>query len=96
MHNYGGFEANDIIPAADHIIPPAIADILSKLSAEGTVIPKAVEAAVDLGGLENESPAFAQGNNLLHEFGGFSVSHKGKSVLKGDREVKEAAAAVEG
>jgi hypothetical protein len=77
MHDDGGFEADDVIAAADHVIPPAIADVFAKLDAERAVIPKAVDAAVDFGRLKDKSTSFAQGNDLFHQVGGIRFSHKG-------------------
>ena len=78
MHDDGGFEADDVVAALGHGAPPGFLDVALEFGAERAVIPEAVEAAVDFGGLENESPAFAEGNDFLHQLGGFSVSHKGQ------------------
>ena len=59
VHDDGGFQADDIIAAADHVIPPSVADVFFQLDAQRAVIPEAVDAAVDFRRLKNESPALA-------------------------------------
>jgi hypothetical protein len=52
------------------VLPPRFAQVLLQLRAERTVIPKAVDAAVDLGGLINEPAALAERHDLIHALGG--------------------------
>ena len=73
----GGVEADDGDGVAvgadggcdDHVFPPAIAEVVFELCAQRTEIPKAVIAAIDVGGLENEAAAFAEGDDVFHVFG---------------------------
>ena len=63
----GGIEADDGDGVAvradgggdDHVFPPAIAQVVFKLSSQRAEIPKAVITAIDVGGLEDEAAAFA-------------------------------------
>lgn len=66
MHDDRSFQAHDIIAELGHGAPPGFFDIALEFSAQWTVIPESVQAAVNLRGLKNETPAFAQGDNLLH------------------------------
>src|SRR6185312_7060695 len=81
MHDDGGFEADDVITTADHVVPPAIADVFAKLDSERTVVPEAVDAAVDFGRLKNKSTSFAQGNDLVHQVGTIRFNHKNAQSL---------------
>lgn len=66
MSENGSIESEDIIAFQYVFSPPQIFEVPFDLSAEGAVIPASVQPAVDFGGLEDESFAFAQGNNLFH------------------------------
>ena len=70
VHDDGGLEADDVVAAAHHVVPPAVADVFLQLGAERAVVEKAVEAAVDFGRGENEAAAFAERDDALHEVGG--------------------------
>ncbi len=76
MHDDGGFEAHDVVAAPHHVVPPAIADVLLQFHAQRAVIPKAVDAAVNFGRLENETASFAERNDLFHQFTGLRLSHR--------------------
>jgi hypothetical protein len=69
MSENGSIESEDIIAFQYVFSPPQIFEVPFDLSAEGAVIPASVQPAVDFGGLEDESFAFAQGNNLFHAIG---------------------------
>ena len=51
---------------ADHVLPPALLHVLLELDAEGTIVPEAVDAAVDFTRLKDETTSAAQGHQLLH------------------------------
>ena len=53
----------------DHIVPPSVFNIAFEQYAERTVVPKAVESAIDFGRLKQKAPAFAQGNEMFHLHG---------------------------
>jgi hypothetical protein len=52
--------------AERHRPPPLLFYIPQKFNAQRTVIPAAIQASVNLTGLEDKSPALAEGNDLLH------------------------------
>jgi hypothetical protein len=80
MHDDGGVEAHDVLALAGHGVPPQFLHVALQLGTERAVIPKAVDAAVDFGGLKNESAAFAQRHDLLHAVVRFRFSHRTGSV----------------
>ena len=83
VHDDGSLDADDVVAAADHVVPPAVADVLLELHAEGAVVEKAVESAVDFGGLENEAAAFRERNDGFHEVRGLGLSgHKGDGLAE--------------
>src|SRR5205823_4578628 len=45
---------------ADHVLPPDFLDVALQFNPERTVVPESVDAAINLAGLEDESPAAAQ------------------------------------
>src|SRR5262249_55571209 len=62
---------------ADHRIPPEIAEVVLELDAERPVVPEPVDAAIDLGALENEATALAEGDQLLHQGRAGRGRHRG-------------------
>ena len=66
VHDNGGFDADDVFAAADHVVPPAVADVFLELAAEGAVVEETVEAAVDFGGLEDETAALRERDDAVH------------------------------
>ncbi len=69
MHEDGGVEPLDVVPGVDHGPPPAVLHVLLELHPERTVVPDRAEAPVDLRGLEDEPPALAEGDQLVHQGG---------------------------
>ena len=63
----GGIQADDVFAAADHGLPPLALDVFLQLGAEGPVVPGRTGATIDLTGLENESPALGEGNDLVED-----------------------------
>ena len=53
-------EADDVLAAGDHRLPPLPLDVLLELDAQGPVVPRRAGAAVDLAGGEDEPAALAQ------------------------------------
>ena len=66
MGNDRTIESDHVVAFAHHHAPPVILEVALQLDAERTVIPDAIEPAVDLAGLENEAAPFAQADDLLH------------------------------
>ena len=66
MHDDRGIEADDIVAVAGHRAPPGVAEVALQFRAERAVIPEATDAAVDLGGLEDEAAPLAEADDLLH------------------------------
>ena len=60
VHDDRGVEADDVLAPLDGVVPPGVADVALELRAHGAVVPEAVEAAVDLGGGEDEARALAE------------------------------------
>jgi hypothetical protein len=52
-----------------HGVPPRVAEVVLQLDAERPVVPEAVDAAVDLRGLEDEATTAAEGDEALHQRG---------------------------
>ena len=65
-HENGAIHADDIVPMLGHTFPPVVLQVAFQGDAEGAVIPGSIEAAVDLGGWEDESSAFAEGHDFFH------------------------------
>ena len=55
-----------LVIRGDHVAPPGLADVPFQFHAQRTVVPKALQAAVDLARLEQEPPPLAQGHQLIH------------------------------
>ncbi len=70
VHDDRGLKPDDVVAAAHHVVPPAVADVLLQLGPERAVVEEAVEAAVDFGGLENEAAALGERDNVVHRDGG--------------------------
>src|ERR1039457_2537404 len=66
VHDDRGLDPDDVIPPPDHVVPPAVADVLLQLGAHGAEVEEPVDPAVDLGGLEDESAALAQRHDRFH------------------------------
>ena len=81
MHDDAGVEAGDVVALLGHAAPPVLFDVTLEFRAEWAVVPKAVDAAVDLRRLENKSPAFAERHDLFHQLVGLRFSHKERAVL---------------
>src|SRR5205085_8791587 len=56
----------NVVAFADHDSPPIIFHVPLQLHAEWSIIPAAVQAAVDFARLENESAPLAQADDLFH------------------------------
>ena len=61
-----------------HVPPPAVTEVVLELRTERTVVPEAVEAAVDLGCRVDESAALAERDELLHQGGTFGATGHGR------------------
>ena len=66
MHDDCRIEPNDVFPHAGHAFPPQFFHVALQFGAERAVIPEAIQAAVNLAGLEDEPPAFAEADDLFH------------------------------
>ena len=81
MHDDGGIQTDDILPVAGHGTPPGVAEIPLQFCSERAVVPESPDSSVDLRGLVDEAPAFAETDDLLHAgVGGGWFGHKGKGV----------------
>src|SRR3954468_4417071 len=77
MHQDRGVDPLDVLARAHHRVPPAVLEILLQLDAERAVIPDGSRAAVDLGGLEDESSPLAERHELLEDVGVGLCRHGG-------------------
>ena len=73
VHDDGGLDADDVVAELDQGAPPVALDVVLELDAEGAVVPEPAEAAVDLGGLEDEAAALAEGDERIHVWLGHAV-----------------------
>jgi len=64
VHEDRGIEAFDVMPGG-HCAPPGIFQVAEHLNAKRTVIPAAVEPAIDLGRLKNKAAPFGERYDLL-------------------------------
>ena len=72
--NDGRIDADDLHRAAvradggrdDHILPPAVAQVVFQLDSQRAVIPESVDSAIDFRGCEDKTATFAEGNNVFH------------------------------
>ena len=69
VHQDRGVEPLDVVARAHHRVPPAVLEVLLQLDAERTVVPHGPGAAVDLGGLEDESAPLAERHELFDDVG---------------------------
>ncbi len=90
-HDDRGLQADHVVAPPGHPMPPMRFDVLLEFRAQGTVIPKPVDPAVDFRRRVNETLAFAQGHDFFHPFAGFSVSHRTGSVREQTAGVKKRA-----
>ena len=74
IHQNGGVQAHVVLVLLDELLPPGLFDVVLQLHAQGAVVPGIGETAVDLAAGEDKSPAFAQGNDLVHGF--FRIFHR--------------------
>ena len=82
MHEDRRIQPLDVVPGANHGVPPAILEIFLEFDAEWAIIPDGSGAAIDLRGLEDEAASLRQGHQLIHYVR--VVGHAGK--LGGKRE----------
>src|SRR5204863_3913043 len=76
MHDDAGFEAGDVVARLGEAAPPVVFDVAFELGAERAVVPEAIDAAVDFGGLKDEPAPFAEGNNLFHAVSALARVHR--------------------
>ena len=67
MHEDRRIESFDVVAGAHHGVPPAILDVALELDAQRAVVPDRAEAAVDLGGLEDEAAPLAERDQFVHQ-----------------------------
>jgi hypothetical protein len=72
-------DTDDVVAAAHHVAPPAIADVFLQFDAEWAVVEEAGQAAVDFRGLEDEATALRERDDGIHGHGGGGgfAGHKG-------------------
>ena len=85
VHDDRGVQTYHVVPELGHGAPPALFDVALQLSPQRTVVPEAVQAPVDLRGLEDQPPPLAQRHNLLHQPAGTCFSHRPASLSQPTR-----------
>ena len=68
-------ETHHVLALGHRRAPPGLTHVAQQLDAERAVVVGVADPPVDLGGLEHESPALAQGDDLVHQ-GGFGLGHR--------------------
>ncbi len=63
---WGARYALRLVVMSDHVVPPCLLEVAFEFHAERAIIPRSVQAAVDLARREYEAPPFAQRDNFLH------------------------------
>src|SRR5208337_838374 len=72
IHDDRAIEPNDVVAHLDVVAPPGLFDIPLQFDAERTVVPEAVDSAIDLARGEDEPSTLAQRDQLVH----FQVHHQ--------------------
>ena len=62
----GAGRDEQFVVAGDHVPPPCLADVPLEFHAHRSVVPKALQPAVNLARLEEKSAPLAQGDQLVH------------------------------
>ena len=91
MHDDRGVDADAILALLGHAAPPVVLDVALEFRAQWAVVPEAVQAAVDFGGLKDEAAPLAQRHDLFHEFVGFRLGHRSASLVTEGPDVKGSA-----
>ncbi len=65
-HENGAIHSDDIVPVLGHRFPPIFLQVTFQCHAEGTVVPGAIQPAVDFGRWKDKAPAFAESDNFFH------------------------------
>jgi hypothetical protein len=66
MGQNGTIHADYVIPFSDHDAPPVVLQVALQLDSERTVVPTAIQPAVDLARLKDESSPLAQADDSFH------------------------------
>jgi len=83
IHDDRAIEPNDVVAHLDVVAPPGLFDIPLQFDAERTVIPEAVDSAIDLARGEDEPSALAQRDQLVH----FQVHHQSCLPIPSDQRI---------
>ena len=81
-HDDGRFEAGDVVALAGHGVPPKFLDVALEFRTQRAVIPKAVDAAVNLRRLKNEPAPLAQRHDFFHLQILFWIGHRANQCLR--------------
>src|SRR5262249_29721618 len=66
VHDDRAVKPDHVVARLNVVTPPGLLDIALQLHAERAVIPEAVDPAIDLARGEDESPALAERDQLVH------------------------------
>ena len=61
--------ADHVIALMHHDAPPVVLQVALQFNAKRSVIPSAIESAVDFAGLENKTAPFTQADDFFHALG---------------------------
>ena len=67
VHDNGGFDADHVIPAADHVVPPGLTEVAFEFSSEWAVVPESVDPAIYFTALENEPTSPTKSDDTIHQ-----------------------------
>src|SRR6185312_15856653 len=67
VHEDRAVDADDVLAIAHHRLPPRVLDVALELDAERTVIPGAVEPAVELRRLKEKAAPARERDQLVHQ-----------------------------
>ncbi len=62
-----GVEPHHVVTPLDHRLPPGVLDVAQQVDPERSVVVGRAEAAVDLGGLEDEAASLAEADDLFQQ-----------------------------
>lgn len=68
MHDDRRIESDNVVAQLRHGFPPAGLNVTLQLDAERAIVPEAVDASIDFGGLKNESAPFAEAGEGVHGY----------------------------
>ena len=66
VHQNGRIQSHNIVPLHNDRAPPRFFDVALEFDPQRPIVPGGTQPAVDLAGLEHETPSFGQRQNFIH------------------------------